>query len=220
MKKKLIIIAIMSILSTSCYGNQIAVKNSDIQKTDIIELALNAYTDFLSGNIGANWEDSIIYVGDIYMYGSAELESRNMYALFDMNGDDIPELHVRSGQCGAVFSYYENGLKLWAMYPPYGQITNRKAIMAVRSSGAPPHITYRYQIFDFFGKVLLDTYFEIYDANNVHIYDENDLYLFENVEVSKEDWSALTEKYLADLSDMIEWEAYGMHPAGCIPPPH
>jgi hypothetical protein len=83
--------------------------------------------------------------------------------------------------------------------------TNDGAIFYTRVGAGPPHMTYQYEEFDFWGNIVFHVDFEKYDDNMDDIYDDRDLYIFDGEEVSKEEWDALTEKYLSASTDLIKW---------------
>lgn len=127
------------------------------------------------------------------------------YALFDMNGDSIPELHVRGAVLYAIFTYYDNELLLWHSTSLYRVPTDDGALLFYRLGGAPPHLKYGYEVLDFWGNVQLSIEFIKGDIDMNDIYDERDDYFFCGVEVTKEQWDALTERYLSATSNKIEW---------------
>ena len=164
---------------------------------------IDAYTDFLLNQRGAKTKDgwmSIIEV-DIYNNSTESFE----YALFDMNGDGILELHVRDYNCYCIFTWQNSELVLWHYTSGYYRPLNSCALLYTRTGGAPPHFSYQYEELDFWGNAKLHINFDRYDMNYDGIYDEDDNYIFGGSAVSKEEWDLLTEKYLSATSDHIEW---------------
>ena len=84
--------------------------------------ALAAYNDFLAGAISAQdinhkISDGTVAIKDI----SLEPDFKTYYALFDMNGDQVPELHLRPvvGGSYAIFTYVDEQIVLWHTGPDY-----------------------------------------------------------------------------------------------------
>jgi len=172
------------------------------------ENRLNLYKGFLAGEQSAEFDGNIITINDIFEFNDEKIKSQNQYALFDMNGDGLPELHLRSVRLYYILTVRDNKLVIWCANSAYAKPLNNGAIIHMRPGGAPPHESYIYIVLDFYGNELLRLYFEKYDSDYNGIYDENDLYLFEKAEVSKADWDKLTEKYFSIGYELIEWRAY------------
>jgi hypothetical protein len=183
--------------------------NSD--EAFIYNEALAAYDNFLAGSIDAQdlkhrISDGVVTIKDI----SLEPDFTTYYALFDMNGDGIPELHLRPivGGIYAVFTYLDGQIVLWHDGPDYEAPLNNGAMLYERDGAAPTHINYYYLILDSDGNEISKVYFSKY-----HSVDENgstesadyDEFIFEDKEVSQEEWNSLTNEYLSNSSDLIIW---------------
>lgn len=113
--------------------------------------ALAAYDNFLAGSINAQdlkheISDGVVTIKDI----SLEPDLKTYYALFDMNGDGIPELHLRpiTGGSYAIFTYFDGQITLWHDGPDYESPLNNGAILYERDGAAPTHINYYYLVLD------------------------------------------------------------------------
>ena len=102
--------------------------------SDTSSQVVTAYNDFLGGKIPAYNNEQEIYITD---FENVMLEPGiNQYALFDMNNDGIPELHIRAYTYG-IFSF-ENG-KIIEVYKEAAGfethvITKEPALISVHES--------------------------------------------------------------------------------------
>lgn len=162
-------------------------------KTDI-EKATEVYNQFLKGEIS---------VGDIdidYLTiptGEPDKHYAASYAFFDSNGDGIPDLHVRS-RYYYIFTLEKGELVIWNTLGsnPMLFALDNGTFISRKYGAAPMHDMYNYIIYDFSGKEIFSLGFSKYDLNENDSYDSDDEYLFGSVDVSKEQWEALTSKYL------------------------
>lgn len=173
--------------------------------------AIAAYNNFLEGSINAQdlkheISDGVVTIKDI----SLEPDLKTYYAFYDMNGDGIPELHLRPivGGSYAIFTYLDGQIALWHNGPDYESPLNNKAILYERDGGAPTHINYYYLVLDSDGNEISKVYFSKYhsiDESSLTESADYDLFMFEDKEVSKEEWDSLTKEYLTKSSDLIIW---------------
>jgi hypothetical protein len=173
--------------------------------------ALTAYDNFLEGNINAqdlNHEisDGFISMKDI----SLEPDLKTYYALFDMNGDGIPELHLRPivGGSYAIFTYLDEQIVLWHAGPDYESPLNNGAILYERDGAAPTHINYYYLVLGADGNEISKVYFSKYhsvDESNSTESEDYDVFIFEDKEVSEDEWNSLNKEYLSNSSNLIIW---------------
>lgn len=203
-KRIIIFLSVISLLS-SCGIHNTANQN---ETRHINKSVMSVYGGFLNGNREAKTENgNTMQISDVCSeFATSKFEAADQYAIFDMNGDDIPELHVRSGVEYHIFTYYNQELLLWHTYSSYSWPTDDHAILYTRYGGAPTHINYQYEVLDFWGNTSLLIEFAEGDINNDNIYDENDDYYFEGVEVTKSQWDVLTAKYLSSTSGSIVWK--------------
>jgi|GEM_PF-1888851 len=189
--------------------------------------ALVAYEEFLRGERPFNSRTAdtpLLYITEMEQVHFTvmeyeEVERRVTYALYDMNGDGIPELHLTGFNGYLALTYYNNELISWfhggtsgsshSYYP-----TESGNVLYIRPGAAPPHITYQYLILNYFGREIERIYFAKYDVNMDGEYTETDAnvdrretdaYYFEDEQVTKAEWDELTEEYFADSIDFLEW---------------
>ena len=170
-----------------------------------LEIALELYGGFLHGRRTVKKGDSDVSVNDVFRFETKNDTDYNRYALYDMNGDGIPELHVSSVGPYDILTCRDSDLVIWASFWSYSKPLNNGAVLTEHLGGANDRTSYVYMVFDYYGKELLSVTFEKYNSNIDGIYDENSNFFFEDVEVSKEDWDKLTEKYLSVGIDRIQW---------------
>lgn len=173
--------------------------------------AVKAYNNFLAGKTTAQdvkhqISDGVVTIKDI----SLEPDFKTYYALFDMNKDGIPELHLRptAGGSYSVFTYRDGQVVLWHNGPDYESPRNNGAILYERDGAAPTHINYYYLMLDSGGNEASKVFFSKYHSVNKNGLTEStdyDVFMFEDKEVSKDKWNLLTNKYLSNSSDLIKW---------------
>lgn len=200
MKKTLNYITLICLLFISAILYYTWKNNFSLKETSK-DSCIEAYKLFLRGNKTAGIEGGFCTFDTlINNYGSKYNEIK--YAFFDMNGDGNPELHICSPRFYIILTLRNNDIVLWREESIYSKPLNNRAILYSRSGGAPPHIDYKYSVFNFYGEITEEISFEKYDNN------EKDLYLFSGVEVTKDIWYKLTDKYLSIKFDQIKWFDY------------
>ncbi len=173
--------------------------------------ALVAYNDFLAGSIKAQdlkneISDGVVNIKDITL----EPDLKTYYALFDMNEDGIPEFHLRpiAGGSYAIFTYLNGQIVLWYEGTDYESPLNNGAILYERAGAAPTHVNYSYLVLDSDGNEISRADFSKYhsvDESGLNESADYDVFLFDNKEVSKDEWNSLTKEYLSISSDLIIW---------------
>lgn len=193
-------------------SNNITVNSQelDLHSTEV-EKANKVYNEFLNGNISVE-DINIEFLTT--PKGEPNKHYATKYAFFDSNGDNIPELHINSARYYYILSYINNKLIIWKDLSPYPQFYALKngAFISHNFGAAPISDEYNYFILDLLGNEVWKVNFSKYDKNENGIYDNDDEYLFDGVNVSKEIWDALTERYLyidengiEQIRNEIEW---------------
>lgn len=201
---------------------------TDPSKGEDYNAVIKAYNEFLRGNIDAGYKDDNdnnrtrninTLIGDNrVVYGNDEpWKSVFNYALFDMNGNGIPELLIYDGVFTIGFTYYiytyaeDNIVFLLEAsgWSQHGGIT-------VLENGAifTTHVTtggwYVYYTLD-----MNDNVSELkFESPGIPDYP----YYFNEKEVSEEEWHILTEEYfkLAEKRASIEGQDYWAEPFSTI----
>lgn len=167
--------------------------------------ALILYKELLNGQRTVLYGEKNIDINELISFEKNVKLYEAKYALFDTNGDDLLELHIRSKSHYFIISYKNNDLYIFANLSIYCTQLDNGAFLSIRDGGTPTHTNYVYIILDYSGEIFFSLHFAKYDANQDGAYDENDCYYFEGVEVSKTVWDELTKKYLEIGSSKIEW---------------
>jgi len=178
---------------------------TDPEKTTDYNIAIEAYNDFLCGKtVAISQKGDTFYVNDLT--DVAGKPGIGGYALFDVSGDGIPELHTTT-LFYDIYSY-QNGQVVHSytapsnnMHVPTYPLENGALFTESLSTGW----TYTYTTFDY-----NCTASEVYFCDPGEDY-EGAVYLFNNKKVSKEDWTRLTKEYFA-LSEKpadIKWYGHG-----------
>ncbi len=169
--------------------------------------AVSAYEAFLQGDATVEDPKHDLSESGTVNINDLSLGLNTLHALFDMNGDGISELHLRPTTGGGydIFTYRDSQVFLWHADLDYCSPLNNGALLYERPGGAPPHTNYMYITLDTNGNEIARVGFSKYD-----VVDENGLkvgvrYIYEDNDVSKETWYALTKKILSIKSDLIEW---------------
>ena len=172
--------------------------------------AAAAYNKYLAGNIDAQdlkkeISDGAVNIQDI----SLEPDLKTYYALFDMNGDGIPELHLRPIEGGryVIFTYLDGQIVLWHDGPDYESPLDNGSILYERSGAAPTHINYYYLVLDSDGNEISKADFSKYHSVDKSLSESSDydVFMFDDKEVSEDEWNSLTNEYLSNSSDLIIW---------------
>lgn len=177
--------------------------NDNSQKTDS-ELTINSnsdnsvekiFNDFLSGKITAVYADG----SDISIDYLTEMAIPNTltYALFDRNGDSVPELCINNELYITTFWVSDGTLKLWREENSYSKILSNGNCLETYYGGAPNHTDYSYVVYSYTGNVVcsvtvsvlikndIDVLENIY-TQDVHIYSGSAQETAEPIEISKE----------------------------------
>ena len=189
-----VIQSIISPINTQNSNKNSKFENATIQKTDD-ENSMQIYQKFLNGDISADDID-ISYI--TIPTGEPNKRYSTKYAFFDSNGDKMPELHINSGRYYYILTYNNNKLKIWKNLSPYPNYyaLNTGAFISHYFGAGPKSDVYNYYIFNYTGDEILLINFSKFDSNMNGIYDENDTFVFDGVNVTKEVWESLTERYL------------------------
>ncbi len=173
--------------------------------------AVQAYDEFISGNIGAQ-DSSLGVCGDPIQFSDIYWNEgvKSSIAVYDMNNDGIPELHILPTAFGGynIYTYHDGQVVLWYGGSEYEHPLDNGAILYVRPGGAPTHSDYWYAVLDNDGNVLSRIYFSKYHKSEENGQTESDDYeqfFLEENEVSKEEWEARTREYLSASDDSIVW---------------
>lgn len=182
--------------------NEIQSTENEIKSAEV-EKATKAYNEFLENEISVEGIDMNFITK---LTREPDRHYATDYALFDSNGDKIPELHIRSARYYYVLTYRNDELSIFLDLSPSPQFYALKngAFIGQSFAGGPLSVGYVYCIFDYMGNEVWTVKFSKYDKNENGVYDKNDEYIFDGVKVSKKIWAALTEQYINVDEDGID----------------
>lgn len=135
----------------------------------------------------------------------------NKYAVYDMNGDAVDELILKTGNGLTIFWVTEQGLTVWYNGTVYAKPLNNRTILYERPGGAPVHTDYQYIILDYTGEELLKISFSEYYGGDDPLFFQhfgsNELYLINEQQVSKTIYENLCKTPILSIADdAIEWQ--------------
>jgi len=162
-----------------------------------LERAMSLYQEFLASDHPQESEGAIFYKNEWLRY-----------AFFDMNGDGIPELHLRTLFYYDILTCRNGELCVWKSLNTVAEPLNNGAVLITRTD-LDNFSGYTYIEYDFLGNETLRIDFgessKHFFNDDGWIYASTSYYYFEGEEVSKEEWDTLTEPYFSIGSDKIEW---------------
>ncbi len=168
------------------------------------------YNKFLSGQIAAVDKEGYITDkgGTISIDYYSDPDYIQKYAIYDMNGDKIPELIINSRIGLDIFWIYNNELTLWHSDVNYVKPLNNMALLYERPGGAPEHTYYKYIALGYQGEERYKIEFAEYYNWYVDGVDCGAKYFIDDIEVTKGIYDGLTKRYLNIGDDKIEWKTF------------
>lgn len=173
---------------------------------------IQLYSDFLNQKKAVISNDEKMYIKQLEGLNAEFDKLKLEYALFDMNYDNIPELHLRCPWYYIIITISNNELKLWREASTYERPLENGALLYERSGGGPTHIDYSYTTMKYNGETKYEVSFSKYDDNMDDIYDERDRYFIDSynigntrIEVNKSKWDKEIKKFLAIKDAPIKW---------------
>lgn len=163
------------------------------------------YKKFLKGEVPALDNEALKHLNEYFEFDLGK--EPYTYTFLDVTNDGVDEICVRQSynkwfftvKDGAIYHYYTDDMT-------YSQLLNNGALLYERHGGAPTHINYEYYTIDENAERKVIATFSWWDGKSVEagkIYP--DTYIFNDKEVSKEEYEAKTKEYLSVGSDKIVW---------------
>lgn len=176
--------------------NSASIINGSVNKE-----AFKAYTEFIKGERCAG----NTYIDDFTIPTKEPNKRRDTsYAFWDCNHDGINDLHIDSERDYYIISYRNNDLFVWQAW------TDTKENFKPLNDGnflttycIGYDTIYNYYVFDINGNKIFNTNFKNQNLWNGNDY--NTKYSYEDIDVTKELYDALTKKYFEIGDDKIEW---------------
>lgn len=168
------------------------------------EKAIEMYQEFIWGEREIDgWGIDELTISDFSAFkdGSIPLTHADRYsthyALWDSNGDNIPELHFDSARYYYVFSYKDGDVFIWKnLTNGIECIPQKDGGFITWSIGLIKSDLFVYHIFDYSGKEIYRLEFSWDDTNMNGAHDSEDEYLFDDELVSQDAWEELAKKYV------------------------
>ena len=168
------------------------------------EKAIEMYQEFIWGERKIDgWDIDELTIPDFKAFKEASIPLTKAdrypthYALWDTNGDNIPELHFDSARYYYVFSYRDGDVFIWKDLTNSLECIPRKdGGFITWSIGIDKSDYYVYSIFDYSGEEIYCLEFSWDDTNRNGDHDSEDEYLFDNELVSQDAWEELAKKYV------------------------
>lgn len=185
-----------SLNETSSQNNVVNVEKND--ETDELGMRLKKYKLFLEDEISSETQSDGSYYLRNFCNSLGSEEDGVSYALFDMTGDGMPELHVLTDISYSIHTIENDQLITWYEGDRHVRPLNNKAILEkVESTGTH----YAYVVLDNRGEEVFCCEFSE-GAKNTCLFSTGD----ETIELSKSDWDKLTKPFLTVGSDKIVWK--------------
>lgn len=182
-----------------------------------LKQAVRIYQEFIEGKRTAGgWNIKEISTPT----GEPERRDETTYAIADVTGDGIPELHI----LGARAEYVIFSVKDGEMYQCGYFVCNMCSYSPLKNGGFLYHANDRHEYGEFYEYFELDSAGE--STNEVFFswqskeddfwtYQDDDIYEFDGQTCTYEEWYALTRKYLRTtmgggeaVRDAVEWTRY------------
>lgn len=186
-------------------------QNAETPKPTPSKAAQVAYEQFLNGKASAVKKDgSALHIQDL-LQGNFK-----KYARYDMNGDAIPELILKTGAGLTVLWMQEGQLSVWYSGTVYCKPLNNGAILYERVGGAPPNTVYQYYVLNYHGDELFTITFREYELG-----DDNSAkkHLINGVDATESLYTALTTPLLDIRDDHIIWKDITENTSGTFSSP-
>ena len=196
-KKKAIIILVLLILIILISGSLIISNKNHRSDEHAIFVA------FLEGKLHAvNAENRECSVTDLLE------NAEGKYLYWEIDGDGLEELHLRSEQNYYIIKNEEGSLHVIYEGTAYEYPVDQdelRGILYFRPGGAPTHERYPFPLFDSQGQVQEPLEFEWYDANENDTMDAGDIYLLNQEEIKEKKWKEETQMYREVPVGLEKW---------------
>lgn len=184
-------------------GTQHSISAAEIEKIEESADSLEPYKAFLQGGIPSKGEDESRFLDDFCQNDSDHTQIR--YALFDMTGDEWPELHVLTDGGYSIHTIRNDRLLTWYTGDKRQRPLNNRAVLERVESTNGTH--YAYIVLDNKGKDFFVARFSEprRGSKTKHLFSIGNDY-DADVKLTKADWDKLTEPFLSIGSDQIIWK--------------
>lgn len=193
------------------------ITDNELDEEEELKNRMKLYQLFLDGEISVEYEGEWLNASTLGIpTGEPEKRDSVSYSIFDINGDNSPELILAFARNYLYLSVKDGELFVWrfafSSFLPY--ITKRREHITQAWAGiVGAEETYNCYLLDYSGNEVFRLHFSRYDYSQDGEFDEKDEYTFDGVKVNQEQWIQLTRRYLYTddegnerIKDEIEWE--------------
>lgn len=186
-------------------------KEAETEYTYVIQL----YHEFMDGDCeigGRSINDIIVPTGE------PDRRYATDYIILDSNGDDMPELQIRTAREFLIFSYRDGELFILQSFfsePWNFNLLENGTFLFRTDFGNTIGEYYRYFELDMEGNTTNEIEFYWDDVNEDCISDEEDKYVFDGNVCDMKEWYERTKEYIyvdeegkSQICDEAEWEIY------------
>lgn len=205
MKKLAVLVLVLVFILSGCGGTD---SQQNVSSADVDAQTL--YSDFLSKKVSAVDKEGNDISFETYLNDNAQSTYRK-YSIYDMNGDDTPELIIKTENALDIFWIKNDKVTLWYQGTNYSKPLNNRAILYERSGDAPQHTDYQYIVLDYNGEETLKISFSEYYGGDDPLFFEqfgsDEVYLINEQQVSKTVYENLCKTPILSIADdAIEWQ--------------
>ena len=163
------------------------------------------FTEFLSGEKSAVDKDGRTITINEYLDTTTQ-NPYQKYAVYDMSGDNIPELIIKTPRAFDIFMIKDNAVTVWHQDSNYAKPLNNMAILYERPGGAPEHTDYQYYKLGPNGEEIEKITFSICSATEVGGVKYDETYYVNGEKVTKDVYNSTANPILALSDDNIVWK--------------
>ena len=163
------------------------------------------YSNFLSKNINAVDKNGDAVTLESYLDSNSDA-SYQQYAIYDMNGDNVSELILKTVKGLYIFWIDNNKVALWYEGTNYAKPLNNMALLSERKGSVPEHIDYSYIVLGYQGEEVLRIDFSKYSATEFQGVQYEERYFINNTEATQETYNALCQQLLNESDNNIIWK--------------
>ena len=210
-----ILVVLLLFSFSACKGNSQQADSELTINTNSDNSVEKIYNDFLSGKITAAYADG----SDINIDYLTEMATPNTltYALFDRNGDSVPELCINNEMYVTTFWVSNGTLKLWREENSYSKILSNGNSLEIHYGGAPNHTDYSYNVYSYTGNMVcsltvsvlikndIDILENIY-TQDINVYNGSTQSMPSHIEITKEYFDSVLESIEKIGEAKIEWQ--------------
>ena len=195
----------LMLMLTACRQSEGTFSDNIIEKPSSESIAADTlYNKFLSKKVNAIDKNGNTITLDEYFNN----ESKNIYhqyAIYDMNGDDIPELIIKTVKGLDIFWIKNDKVTLWYQGTNYTKPLNNMALLSERKGTAPEHTDYIYTLLDYQGDEIFRMEFSRYSPAEIYGVQYTEKYYINNTETTKELYDVITQPLLTESDNKIVW---------------